>query len=270
MFSEVLGASIQWLRDTTDRAPNHLQYNDFQRGVAQTLHRQGLLLGELHERGGEVLPREALSEVFREVFWHLSVREIIMPGANVGNPSFPWFKLTAYGVSYVRDQATLFHDEATFVQEVERKFPQIPPIALEYAGEAMRVYRSDCLRSSAVMLGVSLEAIVDSLLESTGKSDEFAAHFERVIQEPTLLKKILKFQAKLQEVQKYIPRDVLENTNVLFEGISAIIRTSRNEAGHPTSIEITRDLAFANMRLFVSFCEKVQAYIRFFDAAGER
>tara|TARA_E500000318_G_scaffold35918_1_gene34987 strand:+ start:266 stop:1078 length:813 start_codon:yes stop_codon:yes gene_type:complete len=269
MFSHVLGASIQWLCETLDRPTSNLQYNDFQRGVALKLSERGDLADQLVFQGEEVFPNDALSEVFREAFWHILVRGIIMPGINVGNPSLPWFKLTSYGESHVRDAATLFHDEASFVHDLETKFPAIPRLAVSYAGEAMKAYRSDCLRSSAVMLGVSLETIIDFLLESTCKSEQFAEHFSRVKEEPSLLRRIHKFQAKLQEVKRDVPRNVLENTDVLFEGISAIIRTSRNEAGHPTNVDIPRDLAFANMRLFVSFCEKIYAYVQFFEGKDQ-
>ncbi|MBI5226392.1 hypothetical protein HY994_04095, partial [Candidatus Micrarchaeota archaeon] len=63
---------------------------------------------------------------------------------------------------------------------------------------------------------------------------------------------------------KKLPKTLADDLETQFDGISNLIRTSRNDVGHPSGKKIDRMQAYANLRLFVPYCKRVYALIDFF------
>ncbi|HEY7330954.1 MAG TPA: hypothetical protein VH592_25175 [Gemmataceae bacterium] len=51
--------------------------------------------------------------------------------------------------------------------------------------------------------------------------------------------------------------DIKENLDVALLAVFAMLRTNRNEAGHPTGKTVEREQAYANLIIFPTYLKKV-------------
>jgi hypothetical protein len=197
-------------------------------------------------------------EVFLEVFWDLFRQGIITLGFNDSNREFPFFRLSRLGQRLIENQDTyFFHDVASYAKWLEHEVPNINPVTLLYVREALQAFRSGCILSSSVMLGVATEHTFLLLVETVENSPTFAKPFAGVGKERTILQKVNKFKKILDQQQKQLPSEVREDLDTRFAGILSVIRTFRNQAGHPTGQILDREQAFVLLQLFIPYCRKM-------------
>src|SRR5258706_6025112 len=111
--------------------------------------------------------------------------------------------------------------------------------------------------SSSVMLGVAAEHTFILLLEAAEKSPSNRTAFAAVRQERTILPMINKFRRILDQRLKTMPAEIREDLDTRFSGILSVIRTFRNQSGHPSGEILDRDQAFVNLQLFIPYCRKM-------------
>ena len=175
-------------------------------------------------------------------------------GRNELNNTFPFFRVTSFGVKAVREGDTYFiSDTKVFEQQVKTYIPNIDDISILYLKESFQAFRSGCLISSAVMLGVTAEHLFQLLLDQLMPDPRFSS----INQQKNILKKIEKFKSIIANDRASFPQDVRESFDTQFLGIQSIIRIYRNESGHPTGKVIDREQAFVNLRLFIPFGKMV-------------
>src|SRR5262249_44422583 len=126
-------------------------------------------------------------------------------------------------------------------------------------------------RAAAIMLGGASEQAVLLMIESYANSiaDQTAKQaFETSIQRTqSIYRKYELFKRKLPSFQQNMPRDLTENLDSLLGGIFDMIRSSRNDAGHPASgSAINRDAIYSHLRLFPPYCKRVHDLIAWFAA----
>jgi len=78
------------------------------------------------------------------------------------------------------------------------------------------------------------------------------------------LKKINKFKNIIDQSRRSFPQGLLEDFDTHFLAIQSLLRTFRNEAGHPTGKLIDREQAFINLQLFIPFGRKAYGLIAYF------
>ena len=198
------------------------------------------------------------AETLREVFWDLFRQGILTLGKDEINNTFPFFRVTSYGAKAVREGDIYFISDTTiFEQRVKSEIPNIDDISILYLKESFQAFRSGCLISSAVMLGVAAEHLFQLLLDQLESNPKQSPRFSIVFQQRTILPKIEKFKNIIVADKASFPKDVQESFDTQFLGIQSIIRIYRNESGHPTGRVIDREQAFVNLRLFIPFGKMV-------------
>jgi hypothetical protein len=198
------------------------------------------------------------AETLREVFWDLFRQGILTLGKDELNNAFPFFRVTSYGAKAVREGDIYFISDTTvFEQRVKSEIPNIDDISILYLKESFQAFRSGCLISSAVMLGVAAEHLFQLLLDQLESNPKQSSRFSIVFQQRTILPKIEKFKNIIAADKASFPKDVQESFDTQFLGIQSIIRIYRNESGHPTGRVIDREQAFVNLRLFIPFGKMV-------------
>ena len=198
------------------------------------------------------------AETLREVFWDLFRQGILTLGKDEINNAFPFFRVTSYGVKAVREGDTYFISDTTvFEQRVKSEIPNIDDISILYLKESFQAFRSGCLISSAVMLGVAAEHLFQLLLDQLESNPNYSSKFRSVFRERAILRKIDKFKAIIANDKALFSQDIRESFDTQFLGIQSMIRIYRNESGHPTGKIIDREQAFVNLRLFIPFGKMV-------------
>ena len=205
------------------------------------------------------------AETLREVFWDLFRQGILTLGKDELNSEFPFFRITSHGKKAVSEGDTYFISDTTlFENRVKSEIPEIDDITILYLKEAFQAFRSGCLISSAVMLGVSAEHLFQLLLDQLEHDQTQSSRFNSVFQQRSILKKVEKFKSIIVADKASFRQDIRESFDTQFLGIQSIIRIYRNESGHPTGKIIDREQAFVNLRLFIPFGKMVHYLMNYY------
>jgi len=260
-YEEIKKVAIELLAG--HERPNYslTQYEHFRLSVGGVFDRREGIEGDPQH---PPLDRED-NENFLEVFWDLFRQGIITLGMDNSNREFPFFKVTSFGKKILENQSGyFFHDVSSYENVIKSEIPSINETTLLYLKEAMQSFRSGCLLSASVMLGVATEHTFELLLESTQENPDWAEKFSRAVNERWALRRINKFKEVLEENIRDIPREIKEDLDTNFAGIISVIRNFRNESGHPTGKIVSREQAFVLLQLFIPYCKKLYALMDFF------
>jgi len=228
-----------------------------------------LLLRRDGQVGPEPFPRPRLegveAELLRDAFWDLFRQGFITLGLNDSNPTWPWFRLSHFGEETLRGEDPYrFTDAQSYLALVRSQVERLDQTTELYLREAVKAYYSGCLLSTAVMLGVATESRFLRLQEAAAASPRFGERFRGVQDERTILAKVTKFLNIVRGMLRDIPSEVREDIETNFGAIQAVIRTSRNEAGHPTGRPADRAQTYVLMQLFVPYAKKLEQLETFF------
>jgi hypothetical protein len=193
----------------------------------------------------------------------------LIPGLNDSNQGWPFLRLTEYGQRCVHEDRVLPHDPEGFIRDFCGEVPNADPTIIEYLTEALQCYIRGLYRAGAVMLGGASEKAVLLLIESYANSigDPGAKQrFESDVQRTqSIFRKYEIFERQLTAVKPRMPRQVTENVDSLLRGVFDLIRSSRNDAGHPASgTPVDRDIVYSHLRLFTPYCKRIYDLIGWF------
>lgn len=248
-------------REKVDYSPDQFQHLVI--GAAEVLERREGR-GQPDRQQRRLSPTD--SELVREIFWDLFLQRIITLGINDSNREFPFFKVSSQGKRILANQNPyIFHDVSTYTKLIQTNIPSINATTLLYLQESMQSFRSGCLLAATVMLGVASEHSFLLLIEAAETNATYAQHFVNTSTQKTMLQKFRKFRAALeQHVQSALPSELKEDLDVQFDGILSVIRTFRNDAGHPSGKIMEREQVYVLLQMFVPYCKKLYGLIEFF------
>jgi hypothetical protein len=263
-YEEIRSAALDILagREKTVYAPS--QYEHLKLGVGEVFAKRD---GRIQPGSyGATYPLDRQDEeIFLELFWDLFRQGIITLGSNDSNREFPFFRVTQLGKHIAESQsAYFFHDVSSYERVIRAEVPSIHEVTLLYLKEAMQAFRSGCILSSTVMLGVATEHTFLLLLEVIEKSVTHKKTYLSVFQERTILQKINKFRNVLEQHLKALPSEIREDLDTHFAGILSVIRTFRNQSGHPSGKIMDREQTFVLLQLFIPYCKKLYQMMEFF------
>jgi len=255
-YEEIRAAALDILAEREKTYYEPTQYGHIERGVAEVLAKRDDSVSL--DRRGEAYLSPTDAGLFMEVFWDLFRQGIITLGYNENNLEFPHCRLSHFGKRILGNQDTyFFHDVSPYTDRIHQNIPKINPITLVYLQEAMQAFRAGCMLSSSVMLGVAAEHTFDLLMEGIAQHQAYCRTFGAVTRERMLLTRMNKFRDILGQHFQDLPREVKEDLDTNFAGILAIIRTFRNESGHPTGKIIDREQMYILLNLFIPYCKKM-------------
>jgi len=241
------------------------QYGNLEIGVAEVLRNRGGTV--VKSMGGKTQLSDVDHATYQEVFWALFREGIITIGRDRLNREFPFFRVTKKGEGMLGGgRPYYFHDVSTFERVIKTEVPAIDDVTLVYLLESMQAFKSGCLLSASVMLGVATEHTFLLLLDAIRANVNVAKIIAKVDKERSILPKVNAFKGVLETHVKRLPSAFREDLDTQFLGILSIIRTFRNESGHPTGKIIDREQAYVLLHLFVPYCKKMYQLREFFDA----
>jgi hypothetical protein len=205
-----------------------------------------------------------------DVFWQLVIEGVLAPGANAPNPNLPFFHVTAHGNRVLDDNEYEPHDHTGYLARLRAKISIPDGTVFAYLDECLETFVRGNLVASMVMLGVAAERVFDLLCESllpalTDPQEQ--AEFSRILGRFPMKPKVDWAHDKLRRVQDQRPRPAgfPENTGLMATAIYDMIRSQRNDLGHPreTPPRLGRGDAYANIQIFPRYYETAETVRRF-------
>ena len=172
-------------------------------------------------------------------------------GFNITNPDPPFLHLTEQGKQVLRH---ISRDPANPVGYLDYILEgnDLNPVAISYLEEALNTYSSNCYKAAAVMIGASTESIVlnlrDILVEGLRKSNQT---IPKKLQDWRIKRILDGIKQEFENQKSNMPYKLAESFEAYWPAFTQQIRTSRNDAGHPKSIEpVTHETVHASLLIF--------------------
>lgn len=253
-FEEIREVAIDILvgREAVGYEPS--QFESLKSGVAEVFCRR--------EGGNPQVDRPRLNagdaELVRDVFWDLFRQGFITLGLNDNNQQYPFFRLSHSGRASLENNTPYrFSNATTYIEMVRNHVPDLDDTTEKYLGEAVESFYSGCMLAACVMLGVATENRFLRLLQVASQSPTYGERLRVANDERTILAKITKLTNLLQNIRRDLPPEVREDLETNFTTIQSVIRTFRNEAGHPTGRQQDREQVFVLLQLFAHYAKKM-------------
>jgi hypothetical protein len=176
---------------------------------------------------------------------------IVGYGMDMANLEQTWSHVTDYGAASVAEISRDPSNPAGYRAVVE-PFLRDEPIARSYLDEALDTYNKGTFKASAVMLGCAAEALHLSL------RDKLVTKIAATGQTPPpdlstwIISRVLaRIEALIDARAKDLDRELRERFESYWPAWTGLFRMTRNDAGHPKSVDpITRDAMHAALLLF--------------------
>jgi hypothetical protein len=173
-------------------------------------------------------------------------------GFNLMNPNPPHLHLTDIGRKALENATRDPSNPDGYLRHLKHLTPVLNPIATSYVTEALDCYVAGLFRAAAVMVGAAAEIVIldvrDVVVEMLDQKSTTV---------PSELKswKIGNVTAALARVFARIDgkthRNLRDRFDAYWGALTHEIRTTRNEAGHPTSIDpVTAESVHASLLMF--------------------
>jgi hypothetical protein len=121
------------------------------------------------------------------------------------------------------------------------------------------------------MLGGASEQAILLLIESYANSmadpnskRTFQSHIEKTT---SIFRKYELFERQFSGLKQRMPRELTDNVDSQLRGVFDLIRSSRNDAGHPAiGGSVSRDAIYSHLRLFTPYCKRINDLIGWFTS----
>ena len=213
--------------------------------------------------------------MIQQIIHELYVEGIINPGQKM-HPritstshflEFPLFHVTTYGEKVLESTEYQPYDPDGYLQKIKTEIPIIDPVIIRYLEECLRCFRRNLLLSAAVTLGCASEKAILLLIEAFGPTldgDDKTA-FEKEANTFIISRKYRALWSRLEPIAKDLPDNLGDHLGNVLDRTFDIIRTTRNEAGHPAGNTLEKETIHANLLLFPIFCKRIYKLINHFS-----
>lgn len=212
-----------------------------------------------------------------QIIHEFYIEGILVPGVKPradavmqgGTLVFPRYHLTEYGEKVVSTTEYQPHDPDGYLARIKGEIPEIDEVIIRYLEESLSCFRKSLLLAAAVMLGCAAEKTILLFVQAYGESisdTEEKRKYEKETKSFIISRKWKALWKRLESQAAGLPDQLGEDIGTIVERIFDIIRTTRNDAGHPTGRTIEKETVHANLLLFPIFSKRVYGLIRHFSS----
>lgn len=232
-----------------------LQFASMPIYVAQRLVRDGqLTTTQPYVDEGVLHPAD--KSIINEIIWELLTQNVLVPGASNGGSEFPFFRLTEYGRQCVAQESILPHDYDNYLQNIRQILVSPDDDFMLYMEESVQAFLKNLYISTTVNLGVAAERLVILLIEAYRNrletEDQKKKYDEAMSKARHPAAQFDEVYKRLEVDKKILPGGIGDSLSML-KFIQEVIRTERNDAGHPSGRRFTRDEAMTYLLTFPSY-----------------
>jgi hypothetical protein len=269
-YEEMRGLVVEALASTPDSQSGSLEVAVAKLGSKQGHLQAAQRLPGLHSTNTHGSPSEdhlSRKDLARlqSIQWDLIIEGVIRPGLNDGiNNQLPHYHVTEFGKEKLKCGPTSPYDPDGYIKRLKGAVPALDPVILTYLNESLLTFRIGCSLSSTIALGCASEkalllligAYADAL--SAARQTKFRQNTENKV----IKRQFDEFTKMLDShLKALLPGEITEDLDVALSAIFAMLRTHRNEAGHPTGKMPDREQCHASITVFPTYVRKVYGLI---------
>ena len=208
-----------------------------------------------------------------EIVWELIVERVLSPGVMSSHFSTTEMHVTTYGTQVLESDKVSPHDPTRYLSSIEESVgAPIDEVVMVYVREALHSFLVGHYLSSAVMLGVAsercIDILVDALLDATSDATQRADFKCQIGSAGRSVKR--RFDVLRERLlSRTLPPELADALDIQLSGVFTLLRYTRNEAGHPTGVELDRDSVHGNLLLFPAYCKRVYGLLEHLSSAGK-
>ncbi len=172
-------------------------------------------------------------------------------GYNLANPDPPFCHLTEEGRKALQHLSRDPANPDGYLAHLS-SVAKLNPITESYIVEALKTYNAGCYKAAAIMIGVATENILLEIRDNLVNKLKSLGHKYNKDLEDWRIKRALDALKKVIDSKKSdIAQELFESYEAYWSAFIQQIRTSRNEAGHPSSLgAITEESVHASLLIF--------------------
>jgi hypothetical protein len=169
------------------------------------------------------------------------------PAGQSGMDNWHW-RLSENGLAAAGGGSWEPRDREGFLRRLRRQKPALDPRAITYLDEALRAFSARCYLSTSVMLGVAAEQVFLGLARAVVKVEPGRGErLRRSLDSPQSNQRTRFEQLRkiLEPLRPSLPEGLVDQ--LALDSIADLLRVARNDAGHPTGVQIDEDTARAHL-----------------------
>ena len=201
-----------------------------------------------------------------EALWGLVGDGLIyLDPAGQGPDNWQW-RLSATGIQAISGGSWEPRDPEGYLGRLREHSPEVDPVAINYISEALSAFNARCYLATSVMLGVASERVIDGLMRALVNSKgDSAKRLRAALENPrtSQLSRFTEMRKQLDPIRAELP-DGLADTLTL-DALADLLRLTRNEAGHPTGVEVDEDTAYTHLQMAARYVQKMTDLQAFFQ-----
>ena len=184
--------------------------------------------------------------------WHDLFRQgIVAWGYNIRNSQPPFCHLTDQGRMMLEHMSRDPSNPDGYLAHMKRR-AMLNPIAASYLTEALMTFNSGCAKATAVMVGAAAESLTLELRDALMARLASLGHpVPRALSDWRIKTVLDSMQKEVAPRVLTMPRDLAENYQSYWPAFTQQIRSVRNDAGHPASVDpVTHESVHAALLIF--------------------
>ena len=193
---------------------------------------------------------EAEQEVLTQ--WHDLMRTGYFAwGLNLGNPNPPFFHFTDRGNRALERLSRDPGNPTGYIRHLQST-ATLNPIADSYVREGLSCFEFGLYKAAAVMIGAASESLAIELRDTTtSKLSQLGQQEPKGLSDWRLKVILDALHAFLDGKKSAFPRELREEFESYFLAFAQQIRSSRNDAGHPSSVDpVTEQSVHASFLIY--------------------
>jgi len=172
-------------------------------------------------------------------------------GLNMSNPNPPFFHFTDRGNKALERLSRDPGNPSGYLRHL-KSVATLNPIADSYLLEGLSCFEAGLYKASAVMIGAASESLVLELRDATsGKLGQLGVPEPKGLTDWRVKVLLDALHTFLENKKSAFPRALREEFESYFLAFAQQIRSSRNDAGHPSSVDpVTEESVHASFLIF--------------------
>ncbi len=172
-------------------------------------------------------------------------------GYDLNNPNPPFCHLTRQGRMALEHVSRDPANPDGYLSHV-RGIAQMKPITESYLTEALHTYNAACHKATAVLVGGAAESVILDLRDAfVSRMNSTGVSLPRKLQDWKVKTVLDALKGQIDAHEQDIPKNLFASYQAYWNAFAQQIRTARNEAGHPASIDpVSPETVHASLLIF--------------------